>query len=371
MRQTIITTIFALLLIGGALFVKNKISIKESKERKAPTKIETAVFTTEVKNSTLPIKLYSNGVLNAKKKIVISSEVQGVLEVGNKLFKAGNYYSAGATILKINSEEHQANLKAQKSSFQKLLVDIMPDLQLDFPNEYQKWLSYLNDIDLNGSLAALPKINSEKEKYFISSRNIIPSFYNINNTQIRLKKYNIRAPFNGVVTDVKVTEGSLVNPGQNLGEFISPNQYELEISMGVQFEKFLKKGETVNLYNLDRSKTWKGKVSRINGKIDNATQTIKIYIDITSKELKEGMFLDAEIKGDDMEDCFEISRKLIQEGNQLFLINGSQLLLKEVDVVFSYDKTFLVKGLKDGDIILAKPVPGAYDGMNIKTLTEK
>ena len=105
------------------------------------------VFVENVKNGTVPITITANGNLVAKNKIEIFSEVQGVLQPTSKEFRPGNSYRKGEVILKLNSEEHYANLQAQKSNLYNNITSIMPDIRLDYPEQYAKWEQYLRDFD--------------------------------------------------------------------------------------------------------------------------------------------------------------------------------------------------------------------------------
>ena len=42
----------------------------------------------------------------------------------------------------------------------------MPDIRLDYPEQYEKWEQYLRDFDFDKPTPKLPAINSEKEKFF-------------------------------------------------------------------------------------------------------------------------------------------------------------------------------------------------------------
>ena len=67
--------------------------------------------------------------------------------------------------------------------------------------------------------------DTPKENYFISGRGIVSSFYNVKNLEQRLSKYNISAPFNGILVEALVTEGTLIRNGQKLGEFAPTRTY--------------------------------------------------------------------------------------------------------------------------------------------------
>ena len=223
---------------------------------------------------------------------------------------------------------------------------------------------------MNKSLPTLPEMTTEKEKLFIAGRNINSTWYNVKNIEERLLKFAIYAPFDGILTESNVDKGALVRAGQKLGEFISPNVLELEVAVNSTYADFLKVGNTVQLTTVDGSKTYSGKVSRINSLIDPATQTIQAFIRVSGKGLREGMYLEAELEARQIEDAFEISRKLLVSNNELYKLEGDVIKLTKITPVHFTENTVIVKGLENGDQVLSKSLPGAYDGMNVKVFAE-
>jgi hypothetical protein len=136
------------------------------------------------------------------------------------------------------------------------------------------------------------------------------------------------------------------------------------------YSEMLQKGEKVSLYNLDHSESWNGEVSRINPKVDLTTQTIKVYIELSDKNLKEGMYLEANLTGKVIDDAFEVERKLLVDNSKMYVVVDSVLYLEKVTPIFYNKKTVIVKGLKDKQLILKDPVPGAFEGMIVKENTE-
>ena len=369
--RKLVSILLGLALIVGAIFISKKIIANKKKPKPKVEKIIKTVFTQVVENKDIPITITTSGNLTAKHKIEIFAEVQGVLKIASKEFKSGTKYRKGETILRINNDEFFANLQSQKSSFSNSIIAIMPDIKLDYTAEFDKWNAYLNSIDVNKSIPKLPIFNTDKEKYFISGRGINTAYYTIKNLEVKLRKYNLHAPFSGIVTEALVTQGTLVRVGQKLGELIDPSKYEMEVSVNAEFADLLKKGNSVKLHNLEKTKEYSGKVIRINGKVDATSQTIKAYIQVAHKDLKEGMYLEADLVAKSEENAFEISRKLLIENKQLFVVNETILNLIDVNpVYFSADKV-IIKGLKNGTSLVSKPVVGAYDGMLVKIFNDE
>ncbi|MGC1515874.1 MAG: HlyD family efflux transporter periplasmic adaptor subunit [Maribacter sp.] len=370
MRKIIFTALGIGLIIVSIFLARFIIDSKKTFKPKA-TKVVKTVFTEVVENSTVPIVVTANGNLTAKQRVELFAEVQGVFKQGSKLFKVGQSYAAGQTIINIDAEEYAASVQSAKSNLFNQLTSIMPDLRLDYPGIYSKWQTYLNNFDMSKSTPALPELVSEKEKFFISGRGILTSYYNVKNLEQRLSKYRIAAPFSGVLTEALVTEGTLVRAGQKLGTFINPEVYELEVAVSKTYTDLLKLGEAVELTNLGDNTTYEGKVSRINGSIDQASQTVKAFIEVKDENLREGMYLEANLDAKKEENAIEIDRSLLLEGNRIFVVRDSVLDIIEVQPVYFSDKRVVLKNVPDGITIMSKPLIGAYTGMAVKIYSDQ
>ena len=370
MRKAL-SILFGILLLGGAFFISKYFIENKNKPKPKFEQIVKTVYVNKVENTTIPIVITASGNLNAKHKIELFSEVQGVLNSSNKEFKAGTNYKKGELVLSINSDEFYANLQSEKSKFYNSITGIMPDIQFDYPEEYEKWKKYLDAFDIHKPTPKLPKINSEKEKYFISGRGINTAYYNVKNLEVKYGKYRLQAPYNGVLTEALVTPGTLVRVGQKLGEFIDPSIYEMEVSVNAAYADLLKKGSEVSLHNLEKTKEYTGEVIRINGKVDKASQTIKAYIQVSHDDLKEGMFLEANLNARSEENAIEISRKLLIDNKKIFVVRDTILDLIEVQPVYFSSENVVLKGVENGTLILDKSLPGAYKGMKVKIFQNK
>ena len=366
LRFLIGVVIIGLALLGAYLIVKNS-----NKPKPEIQKVVKTVFTETAQNSTVPIVIPANGNLIAKNRLELYAEVQGVFQNSAHDFKTGQAYKRGETLLGLDASEYYASVQAAKSEFYNLVTSVMPDLRLDYPEAFPVWQSYLNSININKSLPPLPEISSEKVNYFITGRGINTSYYNIKNLEQRLGKYRITAPFNGVLTEALVNKGTLIRQGQKLGEFIDTSVYELELSIAKTYSDLLKLGERVTLNTIDSKETYVGTVARINSRIDQASQTIKVYVEVKGEGLKEGMYLEAQLEAKEELNAIKLSRKLLVNESEIFIVRDSILDVLEVEPVYFSSKEMVVKGIPDGTQILSRSVPGAYAGMLVKVFKEK
>jgi multidrug efflux pump subunit AcrA (membrane-fusion protein) len=343
-----------------------KLSSREKRQRPQAEKVKPTVFVKGVKNEVIPIYIQESGRLTSKNRIEIYAEVQGVMEVSRKEFKPGTRFRKGETMVRIRNNDFYANLQAQKSVLQNLITGALPDLRIDYPESYQKWDNYIKNFDMDKPIGKLPEPSSDKEKYFITGKNIYTTYYNTKNQEIILQKYVLKAPFDGVLIDALVNPGTVVRPGQRLGELIDPSVYELEVAISKSYLPDLTIGKQVTISDInDGVKTWQGKISRINGRVNPMTQTVQVFIEVRGDELREGMFLNASISAKPKENAFEIARSLLINDNNLYVVEDSTLRMLPIDVVHRTTDTVVVRGLADGLQVVTKPVAGAYSGMAV------
>ncbi|TDT43761.1 multidrug efflux pump subunit AcrA (membrane-fusion protein) [Maribacter spongiicola] len=369
--RKIIFTVLGILLIVVSFFLAGYIIDSKKTFKPKSEKVVKTVFTEVAKNGTVPIIVSANGNLTAKQRVELYAEVQGVFKKGSKLFKEGQAFRQGETIISIDANEYAASVQSAKSDLFNQLTAVMPDLRLDYPDIYSKWQDYLSNFDMSKTTPPLPEMTTEKEKFFISGRGIITSFYNVKNLEQRLSKYRIAAPFTGVLTETLVTEGTLVRSGQKLGEFINTEVYELEVAISKRYTDLLKVGESVELTNLDDNSKYKGKVTRINGSIDQLTQTVNAYIEVDGENLREGMYLEADLDAKKEENAIEVDRGLLLEGNKIFVVRDSVLDVIDVDPIYFSDKRVVLRNVPDGLTIVSKPLSGAFTGMAVKIYSEQ
>jgi len=356
--------ILGFVVIALSFQLSKKIANSNPPPRRQAEKVVKNVFTKEVINGSYNVQIPSNGVLEAYQRIKITSRVQGLMQTINPLFKSGQSYRKGQILVQIASSEFNSNVIAQRASLYNLITSVIPDLQLDFPQAYQSWKTYLKEFNVEKATPPLPDMD-EDVRLFISGRGIISSYYSLQNLEKSLTFYTIRAPFDGVLVAANVTEGSLIRPGQELGDFIAPDHYELKVALPKSYVEKIDVGAAVELKSIDTQKKYTGTVSRINAKVNTETQSVEVFIRVSSSELKEGVYLEALIGALEFNDVVALDRGLLNGDQELYLVEDDIVVLKKVEVAHFTDSHAVVRGLKDGVVVVAQPIIGAYQGMEV------
>jgi len=367
MLRRIIIVLLSLGILAGGYFGFKKLSVRPESNRQKPAAPVKGVYARVIENAEIPLNIISSGMLEATRQVQLTSEVTGVLQ--SSRFKEGVAYNKGQVIFTIDNSESDANVSSQRSNFYAKLLNVMPDLKLDYPEVWPKWDAYLNSIDVQQSLPELPDFSNDRERNFITANGIVTSYQAVKNLEIRSGKFVIRAPFNGVITAASVQEGGLVRQGQPLGEISSLGDYELELPVNLAYLEYLEVGRRIELTPIEGTGSYTGEIVRINPRADVNSQSIIAYVRVVSKSLREGMYLQADMDAGVISDASEIDRKLINNNKEVFIVINDTLLSKTtVEPVYYQKETAIVKGLEDGVVLISKPVPGAYGGMKVRVL---
>lgn len=360
------------LILSPLIIIIAVFAVKALPEKQPEAPIEDkSVLAVEVENAklqTLHNTIEVTGKLRAKDRYEIYAEVEGRLLPSAKKFREGNYYKKGQVVLQIDNQERYMTLLADKSNFMTELTVILPDLKEDFSESYPAWNQYLKALDIHQPLKELPTPKTEKEKYFIAGNGIYSSYYTIKSSEEKLSKYTIYAPFNGVISKSNIEAGTAVRAGEELGEMVNLSSYELEVTAPLKNIEHFKKGSKVKLYSSELDTEWAGTVIRIGSTLDANSQSVKVYIQTSGKDLKEGMFLTAQVNSTSYDEAIQIPRKLIFEDNKIFLVKGNKLSVQEIEVMESFKSEAIVKGIPADAAVLMTNIKNPYEGMKVQVM---
>ena len=323
---------------------------------------------------TLAPTVQIEGRVQALNRMTVIAEVSGFLPVGGKEFRDGVAFEEGEPMLRVDDSELRASLVAQRSQWLQLLVASLADLQLDFPDRAQVWLNYVNDVDVERTLADLPEPDSDRERLYITNRGIVSGFHNIRATEERLSKFILRAPFDGVVEGSLVQPGSMVRAGQPLGTLVGTGTFEVKSAVHGRHLARLSNGDEVKLMNESGVEVATGHVSRISGNVDPTTQSASVFCEVSKSSgelLRDGRFMSGIVVGKELEGVMALNEALlVGDSSQVYVIRDGKLALEKVTVKHRDSDVVLVSGLKPGTKVLAEPVSGAYEGMLVDSMQQ-
>ncbi len=286
---------------------------------------------------------------------------------GNLPFQPSQSFKKSDLLAKIDDRQAVLRLNSTKSDLLTALATVLPEIKLDFPEEYQVWQDYFDDCSFDSRLTELPETENPKIKLFLSRFNVYKLYFSVRDLEITLDKHYIYAPFNGSIVSTGLRVGSTAGMGSLLGEIINLEEMEVEVPVAVSDVQWFDKNSPVRFTSSEIPGEWKGRITRIGSNIDRRTQTVKVFLSVDQRgqgALLNGVFLEAHIAGTIIERAVRIPSKALYQEKYVYLISDGQLEYREVTVARQQSDAVIVSGgLRESDTLVTDALMGVAPGM--------
>ena len=296
------------------------------------------------------------GRLQPIEELQLVSEVQGKALATTKLLNEGVRFRKGEVLVRLDETQYRLDLQAQKSQFQTALVRIMSRINLDYPKAHAQWDQYLRDFDETQVLRPLPEVTDDQMRFFLSANSIYSSYYSIKSAEELLPKYQLQAPFDGVVTRGSVVPGAVISPGIALATLSRTDALELRAAVSSADVDQFHAGKTIPLAYTNSGQIYSGKVDRIGGTVDPSTQSVPVFIRVSGKDLREGLFMESKLSGDVLENALAVPIRALHRNKEVYVIRDSMVVLQLVRPLSYEEQQVWVTGLERGEIVIVEAV---------------
>lgn len=371
-RQFIILASGLWLFVTSFFGMKFLASQKEEPEKKLPVEFKRYVKTESVIYKDVPTEILTYGRVRTAEHLDLIAQVGGKMSQGNIPLKEGQKFKKGALLYQIDNKEAKLNLQAQKSNFLRDLAAILPDMRIDYNDNYPAWEKYFESIDIKNELPELPDPKSSKEKTFLATKNIFSSYYNIKSTEEHLRKFSVYAPFDGTFYQVNLQSGSYVNPGNNIARIIQSGNVEVKVDIDVKDIEWIAIGNPAYLSSESGASNWLGRVTRVSDFVNQNTQSVDVYIEIqkTKDPIYAGQYLQAVIPGKQVPAGMLIPREALFNGNEVFVLQDSLLKVNQVRIHKINPESVVINGLPEGSDVVVEPLVNAHNNMKAYKLDQ-
>ena len=356
----------ALLVIGaGGFFARQLANSKEPPPKRERVRAVRSVETTALQPADVAVDVKLQGRLVAFETVPLFAEVTGVFEESARAFKRGVFYEKGDLLARLDDTEARYALLAQKSTLANALAQAMPTLKIDYVGTFPAWDAYLRAFDPEQPIDQLPAVTDDAARFYLNAQGIYNQYYSIKGAEERLRKYRLYAPVSGTLTEVSATKGALVRAGQPLGT-LTANAYELAATVPVADLNYVRPGTRATLTG-PGGEAYSARVSRVSTQIDPNTQTATLYLDVSGKGLREGLYLTGTAAGEALKDVVALDQRLLVGNDEIYVLRDTVLERRSVEVVRRSEDEVYVRGVEAGTEALSEVLPGAYEGMKVKS----
>ncbi|GHC42809.1 efflux RND transporter periplasmic adaptor subunit [Ulvibacter litoralis] len=226
------------------------------------------------------------------------------------------------------------------------------------------------------------KIGSEIE-YLQSKANYEGQQKSINQMRSQVAKTSIRAPFSGIIDDVKSEQGTVVSAGQSeVFRLVNLNDMYIEVEIPESYLSDVVPGKTVEVNFPVLNETIQTKVSQVGNYINPGNRTFKIEVNVPNKAGNIKPNLTAKVKINDYTnpEAILIPQSVISEnadGEQYVYVttrtgdSNEATANRKIVVTGKTEGDFVEinSGISKGDTIISEGARSVKEGQTVKILS--
>jgi membrane fusion protein, multidrug efflux system len=200
----------------------------------------------------------------------------------------------------------------------------------------------------------------------------------LSNAQEQLDDTQVRAPFDGIVSDRPADAGDVVQVGAALFTIVDPTRLRLEASVPAEQIGRLRSGTEVEFTVNGLGRRITGRIERINPVVDPATRQVRIYVAIPNVDqaLVAGLFAEGRVATDTKRAVAVPLTAIDSRGNspKVHLLKAGRVTESPVQLGVRDEAAELVEvlaGVADGDTVLLGSAQGVTPGSRVRVLREE
>jgi RND family efflux transporter MFP subunit len=194
--------------------------------------------------------------------------------------------------------------------------------------------------------------------------------------KLQLAETSITAPFDGVISSLRITEGSRVGQQSPVVHLISN---ELEANIGVQESLIsqVKEGQSASLrVTAFPGQDFPGVVSRVSPTANPDSRTFSVKIIPTEGQdlLRSGMFADVSVLAQENKNTILAPREAVVQREQptVFVVNQDNTVEERTVTTGLYDQNRIeiLQGLQPGDVVVVAGQPNLHNGAKAEIVND-
>nr|AGF93392.1 efflux transporter, RND family, MFP subunit [uncultured organism] len=221
------------------------------------------------------------------------------------------------------------------------------------------------------------KKGASEEKIKASEANVAQAEVALESAQNRLEDSIIKAPINGLITNLQVEAGEMVNPGTPLLNLVKLSQVYVETDVSAGDLKNLEVGDKVKVDILAYDNMVKeGQINNISPVADRQTQSfpVKVLLKNENLNLKGGMFADVHYNLDQSQDTIVVPVEAVIDldgSPEVFVIEKGKAVRRKIKTgIINTNKVEVLEGLKEGEKIVVDGQYSLQEGDQVEVISQ-
>jgi RND family efflux transporter MFP subunit len=189
----------------------------------------------------------------------------------------------------------------------------------------------------------------------------------------QIARTQVRAPFDGIVSDRKVSSGDTATIGKELVKVIDPNSMRFEGRVSTDKISLVKVGQPVKFHiNGYGNQQFTGVVKRIDPSANDITRQVEVLVGLTGEQPKvAGLYAEGRIDAATSDALMLPESAIVKAGDKTYTwrVKGATLSKVDLQVGMRDQRTGNIEiksGLAAGDTVLRNPSSNLKDGQKVE-----
>lgn len=367
--------------IGGSFVLR---AIQPKPEKAEQVFLGQNVFAEPIIRTNLTLTVETQGEVKPRREIIVSPQISGRVSYVSPDFIDGGFIKKGQLLVRVEAADYElAVVRAQSS---------VATAEQNLAREIAEAELAVQDIEDLGIEDVSPL--ARREPQLANARaSLEAAKAQLKDAELALQRTGVYAPFAGRVRERNVDIGQIASPGQALGRIFANDV--VEVSLPLQDAEIGRLGLPLAFAASEdapgpkvtfqatvggKMRTWHGEVVRTAAAVNSQTRQINVIAELKDPygagadgdaPMAPGLFVNARIEGDTIENVLRAPREALRGNNRLFvgLPDEGKLSIREVDLIHS-DTTgaYFTDGAEEGEFAIVSPLQAPFDGMSLSVM---
>ncbi|MBQ75184.1 MAG: efflux transporter periplasmic adaptor subunit [Gammaproteobacteria bacterium] len=371
------------IIIGGFGLAAVIISTGPKLEPQAARSTAPLVRTWQASARTVQMTTITHGTVLPRTESDLIPEVSGRVTAISPAMVSGGFFKKGDMLLEIDPLDYEVALEQARAALASARSELTNakrahERQQDLARK-QSTSESLRDDALNRLHFAQASIREARAR--------------LSRAQRDLARTKVTAPYEGRVRSERVDVGQFVNRGASIASLYSTDFAEVRLPVhdeelaylqlpltGVAGDNTVKPKVTLRARFAGKEHVWEGIIVRTEGELDPQTRMINVIAQVEAPykqkddrpPLAVGLFVEAEILGNQVDSVYIVPRSALQANNQVYIIDGeNRLVFREVDILRIVDeKVYIRGGFGSGETVCLSTLNNAIQGMVVQPVSQ-
>ncbi len=369
------------LILGGALLIYGLLvgtqpELTHSTSERQPTTIRATTVITQP--HTLRVK--AEGSARAITETSLIAQVPGEVIWVSPSLRSGGHFNQGETLLRVDTRD----LGIQHQKAQASVVRARAELTYATSELNRLKALMAKEMVSDSALAQAERAQA------VASAATLNAEADLDQADRNLERATMVAPFNGRVKNEYIDVGQFLQPGKVVADIYNSDGMEVRIPLPdsqlaylnseIMQAGFFINDETsaVTLWASfgGTRQEWQGRLVRTDGEIQAKSRMLNVIVSVEETvnkngvALPAGLFLNALIEGNTLNDAVLLPRSAIRNDSQVLVVDDDQTLhFRDVEILrFEEDLAVITAGLRPGETVCVSPLQYVVEGMPVSVV---